>query len=83
MQRGHPLHTVVEQGVPPRRSVGLMRTLQASQDLDDNGDEVIFLEFGGESSVRTLKSGDTAIRADKFDPDGWQLPEIAGTVPEP
>ena len=31
---------------------------------------------GGESALRTLQSGYTAIRADQFDPDGWQLPEI-------
>ena len=38
---------------------------------------MIFRQFGGESSLRTLKSGHTAIRSDQFDPDGWQLPEIA------
>ena len=37
---------------------------------------MIFRQFGGESSLRTLQSGDTSIRADQFDPDGWQLPEI-------
>ena len=26
--------------------------------------------------MRTLQSGHTVIRADQFDPDGWQLPEI-------
>ena len=71
------LFTVVEQDVPPPPPVGIMRTLQAGLDLDDNGDKVIFRQFGGESSLRTLKSGHTAIRADHFDPDGWQLPEIA------
>ena len=64
--------TVVEQDVPP-----LLGSLQGGLDLDDNGDKVIFRQFGGESSLRTLKSGHTAIRADQFDPDGWQLPEIA------
>ena len=54
-----------------------MRTLQASLDLDDNGDQVISRQFGGESSLRTLKSGHTAIRADQFDSNGWQLPELA------
>ena len=29
-----------------------------------------------ESSVRTMKSGHTATRADRCDPDEWQLPEI-------
>ena len=53
-----------------------MRTLQAGLDLDDNGDKVIFRQFGGESSSRTVKSGHTAIRADQYDPNGWQLPEI-------
>ena len=38
---------------------------------------MIFRQFGGESSLRTLKSGHTAIRANQFDADGWQLPEIA------
>ena len=68
--------TVVEQDVPPLLPVGIMRTLQASLDLNDDGDKVIFRQFGGESSLRTLQSGDTVIRADQFDPDGWQLPEI-------
>ena len=53
-----------------------MRTLQACLDLDDNGDRVIFRQFGGSSSSRTVKSGHTAIRADQYDPNGWQLPEI-------
>ena len=65
--------TVVEQDVPPP----LPRTFQAKLDLDDNGDKVIFRQFGGGSLLRTLKSGHTAIRADQFDPDGWQLPETA------
>ena len=56
--------TVVEQDVPPRL------------DLTDDGDKVNFRQFGGESSLRTLQSGHTVIRADQFDPDGWQLPEI-------
>ena len=58
--------TVVEQDVPPLLPVGAMRTLQASLDLDD-----------GRPSLRTLKSGHTAIRADQFDPEGWRLPEEA------
>ena len=52
-----------------------MRTLQASLDLSDCGDKVIFRQFGGESSLRTLQSGHTVILADQFDSDGWQLPE--------
>ena len=36
-----------------------MRTLQASLDLNDDGDKVIFRQFGGESSLRTLQSGHT------------------------
>ena len=69
--------TVVEQNVPLLLPVEEMVTLQAGLDLDDNGDKVIFLQFGGESSLRTLKRGHMAIRADQFDPDGWQLPEKA------
>ena len=56
--------------------MGIIRTLQASLDLTDDGDKVIFRQFGGDSSLRTLQSGDTVIRADQFDSDGWQLPEI-------
>ena len=69
--------TVVEQDVLPLLPVGIMRTLQASLDLTDDGDKVIFRQFGGESSLRTLQSGHTVIRADQFDPDGWQLPGIS------
>ena len=68
--------TVVEQDVPPLLPVGIMRTLQASPDLTDDGDKVIFRQFGGESSLHTLQSGHTVIGADQFDSDGWQLPEI-------
>ena len=68
--------TVVEQDVPPLLQVVIMRILQASLDLTDDGDKVIFRQFGGESSLRTLQSGHTVTRADQFDPDGWQLPEI-------
>ena len=68
--------TVVEQDVRPLLPVGIMRTLQASLDLNDDGDKVIFRQFGGESSLRTLQRGHTVIRADQFDPDGWQLPEF-------
>ena len=68
--------TVVEQDVPPPLPVVIMRTLQVSLDLADDGDKVIFRQFGGESSLRTLQSGHTVIRADQFDPDGWQHPEI-------
>ena len=46
--------TVVEQDVSPPLPVGEMGTLQASLDLDDNGDKVIFRQFGGESSLRTF-----------------------------
>ena len=60
--------TVVEQDVPPLLPVVIMRTLQASLDLTDDGDKVIFRQFGGESTLRTLKSGHTVIRADQFDP---------------
>ena len=41
--------TVVEQDVPPLLPVGVMRKLQASLDLKDDGDKVIFRQFGGES----------------------------------
>ena len=68
--------TVVEQDVPPPLPMGIMRTLQASLDLTDDGDNVIFRQIGGKSSSRTLQSGHTVIRADQFDPDGWQLPGI-------
>ena len=61
--------TVGEQDVPPLLPVGIMRTLQASLDFTDDGDKVIFRQFGGESSLRTF-------RADRFDPHAWQLPEI-------
>ena len=57
--------------------VGITRTLQASLDLTDDGDKVIFRQFGEDSSLRTLHSGHTVIRADQFDPDGWQLPGIS------
>ena len=67
--------TVVEHYVPLLLPVEKMRTLQASLDLTDDGDKVIFRQFGGESSLRTLQSGHTVVRADQFDPDGW-LPEI-------
>ena len=67
--------TVVEQDVPPLLQVGIMRTLQASLDLPDDSDKVIFRQFGGESTLRT-QSGHTAIRADQFDSDGWQRPGI-------
>ena len=60
--------TVVEQDVSPLLPVGIIRTLQASLDLTDDGDRVIFRQFGGESSSRTLQSGHTVIRADQFDP---------------
>ena len=39
--------TVVEQDVPPLLPVEIMRTLQASLDLSDEGDKVIFRQFGG------------------------------------
>ena len=63
---------VVEQDVPSLLPVGVMRTLPAGLDLDDNGDKVIFRQVGGKSSLRTLKSGHTAIRADQFDPDSYR-----------
>ena len=69
--------TVVEQDAPPLLPVEIMRTLQASLDLTDGGDKVIFRQFGRESSLRTLQSGHTVIRADQFDPDGWQLSETS------
>ena len=43
-----------------------MRTLQASLDLNDDGDKVIFRPFEGESSLRTLQSGRTVIGADQW-----------------
>ena len=67
--------TVVEQDVQ-LLPVVKMRTLQASLDWTDDGDKVIFRQFGGEYSLRTLPSGHTVIRADQFDPDGRQLPGI-------
>ena len=70
--------TVVEQDAPPLLPVGIMRTLRASLDLTEGGDKVIFRQFGRESSLRTLQSGHTAIRADQIDPDGWQIPETTG-----
>ena len=77
VQRRHPLHcrragcfTLPAGGID-------MRTFQASLDLDDKGDKVIFRQFGGESSLRTLKSRHTAIRANQFYSICWQLPEIA------
>ena len=48
--------SVVEQDVPPLFPLGILRTLQASLDLTDDGDKVIFRQFGGESSLRTLQS---------------------------
>ena len=39
--------TVVEQDVLPLLAVGIMRTLQASLDLTDDDDKVIFRQFGG------------------------------------
>ena len=38
--------TVVEQDVPPLLLVEIMRTLQANLDLTDDGDKVIFRQFG-------------------------------------
>ena len=46
--------TVVEQDVPPLLPVGVTGTLQASLDLDDKGDKVVFRQFGGKSSQRTF-----------------------------
>ena len=66
--------TVVEQDVPPPLPAGTMRTLRAGLDLTDNGDKVIFRQLGGESSLRTLRSGHTSTRADQFDPNVWRLP---------
>ena len=42
--------------------------------------QVIFRQFGGDSSSRTVKSGHTAIRADQFDPNGWQPSRNLGIV---
>ena len=53
-----------------------MRTLQVSLDLTDDGDKVIFRQFGGEYSLRILQRGHTVFRTDQFDPDYWQFPEI-------
>ena len=69
--------TVVEQDISPLLSVGIMRTVQASLDLTDDGDQGIFRQLAGESSLRTVQSGHTVIRADQFDPactrdpDAW------------
>ena len=75
MQRYHSIQCCGA-GCPTCTTGGIMRTLQASLILNDDGNKVIFRQFGGESSLRTLQSGHTATRADQFDPDGWQLPEI-------
>ena len=69
--------TVVEQDVPLLLPVAIMRTHQANLEMTDDGDKVIFRHFGGESSLRFLPSGHTVIRAEQFDPDGWQLPGIS------
>ena len=65
-----------------RLPVRLIRKLQASVDLNDDGDKVIFRQFGGESLLRTLQRGHTVIRADQFDPCGWHLPEISELCPD-
>ena len=75
VQRYHSIYCCGA-GCPTSTAGGIMRTLQANVDLTDDGDKVIFRQFGGESSLRTLQSGNTVIRADQFDPDDWQLPEI-------
>ena len=72
--------TVVEQD--DLLPVGIIRTLRASLDLIDGRDKVIFRQFGEESSLRTVQSGHTTIRADLFDPDGWQLPETTELCPD-
>ena len=76
VQRHHSIHCRGA-GRSSNTACGKIRKLQARLILNDNGDKVIFRQFGGKSSLRTLESGHTAIRADQFDPDGWQLPEIA------
>ena len=63
VQRCHPIHCC---GADITSTV-----LQASLDLTDDGDKVIFRQFGEDSSLRTLHRGNTVIRADQFDPDGW------------
>ena len=68
---------VVEQDVLSLLPVGVVRTLQAGLDLDDNGDKVLFRQVGGKSSLRTLKSGHTANRPDQLHPEGWRHPEEA------
>ena len=72
--------TVVEQD--DLLPVGIMRTLRAKLDLIDGRDKVIFRQFGEESSLRTVQSGHTTIRADLFDPDCWLLPEITELCPD-
>ena len=47
--------TVVEQDVPPLLRVECEGHSRPTLDLDDNGDRVIFLQFGGESTLRTWK----------------------------
>ena len=56
----------MEHDVPPLLPVELVRTLQASLDLTDDGDNVIFRQFGGESSLRTLQSGHTVFVPTNF-----------------
>ena len=68
--------TVVEQDVAPLLPVGIMRTLQARLDLtDDDGDKVIFRQFGGESSlcqnnVEGCATNYTSVTC-TIDPDAW------------
>ena len=75
VQRYHSIHCCGG-GCPTSTAGGIMRTLQARLDVADDGDKMIFRQFGGESSLRTLQSGHTVIRADQCDSDGWQLPEF-------
>ena len=56
VQRYHQMHCCGA-GCPTSTPVVIMRTLQASLDLNDDRDKVIFRQFGGESSLRTLQSG--------------------------
>ena len=76
VQRYHPIQGCGTGCPTSTERVVIMRTLQAGLDLTDDADKVIFRQFGGESSLRTLQSGHTVIRADQLDRDGWQLPGI-------
>ena len=68
------VRTSAQQYIPPLMPVGLMRTLRARLDLDNDGDKVVFRRLCGESDLRTLDVGHTVIRADPFATGGWRPP---------